>query len=124
MIWQFATDSSLKYCSGENHGSPDRRSREGCAGVPPLPEQVSAAPRRAPADEVLLADGCYFVCFGVDGPPNLHGTLRIETRTGRLFASGDFYRHDSVSQPVGLVPPPGSGIPIFPIAQVPGTTCG
>ena len=90
---------------------------KGAWEYPPLPEQVSAAPRRAPADEVLLADGCYFVCFGVDGAPNLHGTLRIETRTGRLFASGDFYRHDSASQPVGLVPPPGSGIPIFPIAQ-------
>jgi hypothetical protein len=58
---------------------------EGMQDYPRLPDQVPAAPRSAPADEGLLADGCYFACYGPLGlqAPTYHGALRIETRWPR-----------------------------------------
>jgi hypothetical protein len=86
---------------------------------PPLPAHLPEESRRAPAGAPLLADGCYFVAFGRDDKANVLGTLRVDSRSGRLFASGDLYQFepDADDQPVGEIPPRGHGIPIFPIAD-------
>jgi hypothetical protein len=87
---------------------------KGGQGYPPLPENS-----RRPADKPVLADGCYFIALGnVD--MWYRGTLRVESRDGQVFASGDLYAFDLPSsgmsaQIVGQVSPPGPGIPIFPI---------
>jgi hypothetical protein len=78
---------------------------------PPLPENS-----RRPADKPVLTDGCYFIALGnVD--MRYWGTLRVESRDGQVFASGDLYAFDLSVQTVGQVSPPAPGIPIFPIAD-------
>jgi hypothetical protein len=75
---------------------------------------------------VVLPDGCYFIAYGLlDGASPSHaGTLRVDSRSGRLAASADLYAIDSSAAhpennppPIGSMPPPGSGIPIFPISD-------
>src|SRR5262245_51318739 len=94
---------------------------------PPLPEVLAETSRRTPAGKELLADGCYFLCYGLLGVdtdviPNHAGTLRVDSRAGRLSASADLYAIDSTAtrpenkpQPVGSMSPRGSGIAMFPI---------
>jgi hypothetical protein len=83
---------------------------KGARGNPPLPENS-----RHPADKPVLPDGCYFIALG-DTVMRYWGTLRVESRDGQVFASGDLYAFDLV-QTVGQVSPPAPGIPIFPIAD-------
>jgi hypothetical protein len=68
----------------------------------------------------MLADGCYVLAYGRDVDVWYQGTLRVECRDGATLASGDLYAVDASAvddpQPIGLVPPPGPGIPTFPIA--------
>ena len=60
----------------------------GGQGYPPLPENS-----RRLADKPVLADGCYFIGLGnVD--MWYRGTLRVESRDGQVFASGDLYAFD------------------------------
>jgi hypothetical protein len=65
-------------------------------------------------------EGCYFVAYG-RGTDIWHvGTLRVESRAGQLFASGDLYAFESTGEgfpEIGTMPPPGSGVPSFPIAN-------
>ena len=66
----------------------------------------------------MLADGCYFIAYGpVDiDVSTFEGTLRVNSRSGDLAASGDLYDNQgwgSESHPVGTAPPRGSGVPIF-----------
>lgn len=86
---------------------------------PPLPEHLQEESRRAQTGELLLADGCYFLAFGIVEAANVLGTLRVESRSGRLFVSGDLYHVEpgKDDKPVGEIPPRGDGIPIFPIAD-------
>lgn len=86
---------------------------------PPLPEHLQEESRRAHTGELLLADGCYFLAFGIAAAANVLGTLRVESRSGRLFVTGDLYHVEpgKDDKPVGEIPPRGDGIPIFPIAD-------
>jgi hypothetical protein len=86
---------------------------------PPLPEHLPEESRRAPTGSPLLADGCYFLAFGRGDTANVLGTLRVDSRSGRLFVSGDLYQFEpgTDDQPVGEIPPRGHSIPIFPIAD-------
>jgi hypothetical protein len=95
----------------------------GIQDYPPLPEALPADRQRTPAGKPLLQDGCYLIyyaLFGLDIPSH-RGTIRVETRTGQLFASGDLYQHDQKDGDPGLavgsLPPLGPGIPIFSIAS-------
>ncbi len=94
----------------------------GMRDYPSLPEMLPEGRRRSASGEVALADGCYFVAYGLEGiDPFFVGTLRIDTRSGELAASGDLYTFSfsGETEPplVGQVSPPGPGIPIFPIAD-------
>src|SRR5262245_23738956 len=86
---------------------------------PPLPEQLQQEAPGASTGAPLLTDGCYFLAFGLVDTANLLGTLRVESRQGRLFVSGDLYHFEpgTNAKPVGEIPPLGDGIPIFPIAD-------
>src|SRR5262245_11311945 len=99
---------------------------KGMQDCAPLPGALAETSRRTPAGKELLADGCYFLCYGLLGPdevlPNHVGTLRVDSRAGRLSASADLYAIDSTPtrpgnkpQPVGSMSPRGSGIAMFPI---------
>src|SRR5262245_23735561 len=86
------------------------------AGYPPLPENACTTATEKP----LLADGCYFMAFGLDEVATSLGTMRVTTEAGKLFVSADLYRNDAASladPPIGQLPPPGAGVPIFPIAD-------
>jgi hypothetical protein len=86
---------------------------------PPLPERLHEESRRAQTGGLLFADGCYFLAFGLVDTANALGTLRVESRSGRLFVSGDLYHFEpgKDDKPVGEISPRGDGIPIFPIAD-------
>lgn len=86
---------------------------------PPLPKHMPEESRRAPTGAPLLADGCYFVAFGLIDTANVLGTLRVDSRSGQLFVSGDLYHFEpgTDDKPVGEIPPRRHGIPIFPIAD-------
>ncbi len=88
---------------------------------PPLPEHLPEESRRAETSAPLLADGCYFLAFAHDALDTLRvlGTLRVDSRSGRLFVSGDLYHVEPATddKPIGEIPPRGRGIPIFPIAD-------
>jgi Matrixin len=86
---------------------------------PPLPERLQEESRRAQTGGPLLADGCYFLAFGLLDTANVLGTLWVESHSGRLFVSGDLYDFEpgKDDKPVGEIPPRGDGIPIFPIAD-------
>ena len=94
---------------------PDRRRAQ-----PPLADTAATDPRAA---RPVLADGCYLVYFNVTGLDEyvLEGTLRVETKDGQRFASGDLYRQPNniyrLRQPIGGMTPPErvTGIPSFPI---------
>lgn len=77
--------------------------------------------RRGAVGQRLLEDGCYFLAYGNDIDIWYQGTLRVSSRNGETFASGDLYAVNLATanepQPIGLLPPPGPGIPIFPIAD-------
>ena len=94
---------------------------KGMQDCPPLPEVLPEDSRRGASGKPLLADGCYFLAYGREIDIWYEGTLRVQSRSGRLFASGDLYAFDAASatdaQPIGLVPSRGPGIPIFPIAD-------
>jgi hypothetical protein len=48
------------------------------------------------------------------------GTMRVTTESGKLFVSADLYSNDAASPddpPIGQIPPPSAGVPIFPIAD-------
>jgi hypothetical protein len=89
---------------------------------PPLPAVLPESSRRGASGTPLLADGCYFIAYGqADGFVWFQGTMRVESRSGTLSASGDLY---SMPEGIGLnphgagkMPVPGAGIPIFPIAD-------
>jgi hypothetical protein len=80
---------------------------------PPLPNVLPDSSRRGANDKLLLADGCYFIAYGQIDAWYV-GTLRVEARGGKLFASGDLYAFDttSVSEPqiLGEMPPPVRGL--------------
>lgn len=93
---------------------------KGLQEYPPLPDVLPERSRHVAAGKALLADGCYFLAYA----PSLlgviyQGTLRVESRSHRLLASGDIYRREEGvdDPPVGLMPPPGEGVPIFRIAD-------
>ena len=95
---------------------PDRRRTQ-----PPLADTATAERR---ASKPVLADGCYLIYYslaGSDGDYVLEGTLRLETKAGQRFASGDLYRRQNnpyrVLQPIGSMSLPErvTGIPSFPI---------
>ena len=93
---------------------------KGAQDYPPLPDGMSENSRRTTAGKALLADGCYFVAYGLDVDNFIYqGTLRVESRSGRLSASGDLYRFEPRTNEgapsIGSAPPPCPGIPIFPI---------
>jgi len=97
---------------------------KGVQDYPPLPEAMPETSRRSPVGKALLADGCYFVCYEIldTQTPNHAGTLRVDSRSGRLSVSADLYDIASTAmqpeknpQPVGSMSPRGPGIPIFPI---------
>jgi hypothetical protein len=94
---------------------------KGMPDCPPLPEVVPENLRRGASGKVLLDDGCYFVVYGREADIWYEGTLRVQSRSGQLFASGVLYAFDAASAadalPIGLRPPRGSGIPMFPIAD-------
>jgi len=86
---------------------------------PPLPKALPEE-RRSRSGNPALPDGCYFIACGFSGlPPVFVGTLRVDSRSGELSASGDLYEAAGSENPeepsLGEVPPPGSGVPIFPI---------
>ena len=73
-----------------------------------------------PTSDKLLADGCYFLAFGLSEIATSLGTMRVTTESGKLFVSADLYSNDAASlddPPIGQIPPPGAGVPIFPIAD-------
>jgi hypothetical protein len=79
---------------------------------PPLPENLPGKPE--PGAQPPLMEGCYFVAYGSEVDIWYVGTLRVESRAGHLFASGDLYAPSGdVAQPVGTIPPPGPGVPSF-----------
>lgn len=94
----------------------------GMQDYPSLPEPLPDHSRRPTSGQRLLADGCYFAAYA---PRELgviyQGTLRVDSRSGQLFASGDLYAAatgpDGLTHQVGQMPPPRHGIPIFPIAD-------
>jgi len=77
--------------------------------------------RRGAGGKTLLEDGCYFLAYGNDLDVWYEGTLRVSSRNGETLASGDLYAVTQAAaddpQPIGLLPPRGPGIPIFPIAD-------
>ncbi len=87
---------------------------------PPLADTATVERR---AGKPVLADGCHLVYYAVTGLDEyvLEGTLRVETKAGRRFASGDLYRRPDnlyrVCRPIGSMAPPErvTGIPSFPI---------
>jgi len=95
---------------------------KGMQDYPSLPEPLTDHPRRATSGQPVLADGCYFIAYA---PRELgviyQGTLRVDSRSGQLFASGDLYSRDTgpdgLTHQVGQMPPPRHGVPIFPIAD-------
>jgi len=80
--------------------------------MPPLPAPMAA---KRPADAPPPATGCYLVSYTTAGksPVSHDGTLRVETATGHLIASGDLY--ERAGSPAGVPPDPAAGIPILPI---------
>jgi hypothetical protein len=80
-----------------------------------LPERV----RHPAAGKPTLPDGCYFIAYGfAEFPPFYVGTLRVDSRSGELSASGDLYEAPALENDapfLGQVPPPSPGVPIFPI---------
>jgi len=88
---------------------------KGTQHAPPLPENSWRS-----TDKRAVIDGCYFIALGITDMW-YRGTLRVESRDGQVFASGDLYAFDlsSLTEPqvVGQISPPGPGIPIFPIAD-------
>ena len=90
---------------------------------PTLPIPDSMPPARRAADRPPLADGCYLIrftptdIFAVSTGRSYDGTLRVETTTGRVIASGDLYQRlfDANSVSFGPPPDPKAGIPVFPI---------
>jgi hypothetical protein len=93
---------------------------KGMQGCPPLPNSVSYSSAGSDSKQ-QFADGCYFISYGRDVDIWYQGTLRVELRGGQVLASGDLYAVDMESLaepvPVGQMPPPGTGVPIFPIAD-------
>lgn len=105
--------------------------------VPPLPDPIEPRPSQTPSPPIetsptpqpspplsSLHSGCYLINYSpnVDAMVSYDGTLRVDTATGRLIASGDLYQRDIVvpddsGSPIALAPPPdpAAGIPIFPI---------
>ncbi len=81
---------------------------------PPLPDSLPAPPRKNPSAPPPLADGCYLLEYASagDGTIGYVGTLRVETKTGQLIASGDLYQRDGAAGQ----PDPACGIPIFPVS--------
>lgn len=83
-----------------------------------------AAPQRAAATR-LPPDGCYLVDFRPTNPPvgffiAYVGTLRVESTSGRVIASGDLYdREIDLTSDDNFTPLPdlAAGIPIFPLAS-------
>ena len=91
---------------------------KGMQDCPPLPEYKPDRPAGEGASNLPLVEGCYFISYGRDVDLWYQGTLRVEQRDGQLLASGDLYAPDNTIEhaPVGEMPPPVAGIPIFPIA--------
>ena len=89
--------------------------------LPPLPDRVSATPQGRAGGGPSLMDGSYLINYVPSATFGLayEGTLRVETTTGRIIASGDFYQRLFDDQAEGFVPSPDpkSGIPIFPIKR-------
>ena len=84
---------------------------------PKVNSDVDSIPQ--PTSDKLLADGCYFLAFGLTEMATSLGTMRVTTESGKLFVSADLYSNDAASfddPPIGQVPPLGPGVPIFPIA--------
>jgi hypothetical protein len=84
------------------------------AGHPQLPGPLTpGAGDAGPA----LKPGCYLLSFTLpDIIIGYKGTLRAETSTGALIASGDLYtRHFGEHFDLEPLPDPKAGIPIFPI---------
>jgi len=96
---------------------------KGITDYPPLPDVLPEQARRTEAGKPLPADGCYFIAYGLledthTSFPNHVGTLRVDSRSARLVASADLYGLASpASQATGSLPPPGTGIPIFPLSD-------
>jgi len=88
---------------------------------PPLPPIQHLESRGRAGGKPLLADGCYFICYGSDVEVAFVGTMRASSFGGQLSASGDLYAFNAdraVSlQSVGQMSPTEPGIPIFPIAD-------
>jgi hypothetical protein len=85
----------------------------------PSPPKALTMPRSA-AGTPLLADGCYLLHFGLLGADQVtyEGTLRANSKTGQLFASGDLYLRDELSGGrASAKASPGAGIPVFPIKR-------
>lgn len=94
---------------------------KGMRSYPPLPESLPEQSRRRNGKPVL-SDGCYFIAYGLhfeaDSFLTHVGTLRVDSRSGGPAASADLYEVRSEgNEALGLVPPLGDGIPIFPIAD-------
>ena len=85
----------------------------------PLPDPISVSPQSS-SGKPRLADGCYLISYQPRRPltPRYEGTIRVETKTGRLIASGDLYEHEILLnadlEPTEFIPDPAAGIPIFP----------
>ena len=62
---------------------------KGMRDCPPLPEVVPENLPRGASGKVLLEDGCYFLVYGRENDIWYEGTLRVQSRSGHLFASGD-----------------------------------
>lgn len=94
---------------------------KGMRSCPPLPESLPEQSRRR-AGSPVLSDGCYFIAYGLaldaQSFPTHVGTMRVDSRSGGPAASADLYGlHSEGGEALGLVPPRGEGIPIFPIAD-------
>jgi hypothetical protein len=85
----------------------------------PVPQQ-SALPQQATA-ATPLTDGCYLINYTPGNSTSFAyaGTLRVESTTGRVHASGDLYRRsfDSNAGALTPMPDPKAGVPAFPIAD-------
>lgn len=70
--------------------------------------------QRSPAQ---LIDGCYLIDYtpAASGNVGYAGTLRVETSTGALIASGDLYQRPLDGSALAPLPDPAGGIPIFPV---------
>src|SRR5215813_9648292 len=68
-----------------------------------------------------LVDGCYLINYtpAISTIFGYAGTLRVESVTGQVHASGDFYRRpfDFNAGALMPMPDPKAGIPTFPIAD-------